>query len=39
MHVHPDDYERAMEILDVDQNMKSMADFHLELHRRFESKG
>jgi hypothetical protein len=39
MHVHPDDYERAQEILDVDQNMKSMADYHLELHRRFEQKG
>jgi hypothetical protein len=38
MHVHPDDFDRAMQILDVDQNMKSAADFHLDLHRRFESK-
>ena len=38
MHVHPEDYERAMEVLDVDQDMKPLADFHLELHRRFESK-
>jgi hypothetical protein len=39
MHVHPDDYERAMEVLDVDQNMKPMSDFHLDIHRRFEQKG
>ena len=39
MHVHPDDYERALQVLDVDQNMRSLADFHLDLHRRFESKG
>jgi hypothetical protein len=39
MHVHPDDYQRAQEILDVDQNMRPLADFHLELHRRFEHKG
>ncbi len=39
MHVHPDDYERALEILDVDQNMKSLVDFHLDLNRRFEHKG
>ena len=39
MHVHPDDYERALQILDLDQNTKSLADFHLDLHRRFEQKG
>lgn len=39
MHVHPDDYQRALEILDVDQNMRSLADFHLNLNRRFEQKG
>ena len=39
MHVHPDDYQRAMEVLDVDQNMKSMSDYRLEIHRRFEQKG
>jgi hypothetical protein len=38
MHVHPDDYERAMEVLDVDQDMKPLADFHLDLHRRFQAK-
>jgi len=39
MHVHPDEYDRAMEILDVDQRLKPMADYHLDLHRRFEAKG
>ena len=39
MHVHPDDYQRALEILDVEQNMRSLADFHLNLNRRFEQKG
>jgi len=39
MHVHPDDYQRALEVLNVDQNAKPMADFHLNLHRRFEAKG
>ncbi len=39
MHVHPDDYDRSMKILDVDQNVKPMADFHLDIRRRFEAKG
>ncbi|MBU8871700.1 MAG: hypothetical protein KOO60_12610 [Gemmatimonadales bacterium] len=39
MHVHPDDYEQALEILDVDQRLKPMAEYHLDLHRRFEAKG
>lgn len=39
MHVHPDEYERALEILDVDQRRRPMADYHLDLHRRFEAKG
>ncbi len=39
MHVHPDDYLRALEVLDVDQDAKPLADFHLNLHRRFEAKG
>lgn len=39
MHVHPDDFERSLKILDVDQNVKPMADFHLDIRRRFEAKG
>jgi len=39
MHVHPDDYERALAVLDVDQNMETLREFHLELRRRFEAKG
>ncbi|MCP4291967.1 MAG: hypothetical protein GY780_09045 [bacterium] len=38
MHVHPDDYKQAMEILDVEQNVKPIADFHLDLKRRFHAK-
>ncbi len=39
LHVHPDDYHRALEVLDVDQDMKPLVDYHLNLHRRFEAKG
>jgi len=39
MHVHPDDYERSLKVLGVDQNVKPMTDFHLDIHRRFEAKG
>ncbi len=39
MHVHPDDYEQALEILGVDQDLRPLADFHLKIHRRFQAKG
>ena len=39
LHVHPDDHHRALEVLDIDQNARPMADYHLNLHRRFEAKG
>ena len=39
LHVHPDDYQRALEVLDVDQNLAPIADFHLHVYRRFEAKG
>ena len=39
MHVHPDDYEKSLEILDIEQNLKSLANFHIDMHRRFEAKG
>lgn len=39
MHVHPDDYERSLKVLDVDQNVRPVVDFHLPIHRRFEAKG
>ena len=38
MHVHPEDYERALRELDVDQNLKSISDYHLDIKRRFEAK-
>jgi hypothetical protein len=39
MHVHPDDHERSLEVLGVDQNLKPVADFKLNIHRRFQAKG
>lgn len=39
MHVHPDDYERSLKILNVDQNVKPIGEFHLDIRRRFEAKG
>ena len=39
MHVHPDDYDQAKKLLDVDQNVEALRDFHLNLRRRFEAKG
>lgn len=39
MHVHPEDYERAMEVLEVDQEVRSIADYHLDVYRRFAAKG
>ncbi|MBM4129421.1 hypothetical protein FJ250_00105 [bacterium] len=38
MHVHPEDWERAMAVLGVDQAMRPLADYHLDLRRRFEAK-
>lgn len=38
MHVHPEDYDRALRELDVDQNLKSISDFQLDIKRRFEAK-
>ncbi len=39
MPVHPDDYQAALEVLGVDRDVKPVADFHLDLRRRFEAKG
>lgn len=39
MHVHPDDYEMAMEMLDVDQKVRPISEFRLDLFRRFQAKG
>lgn len=39
MHVHPDDYMRALEVLGVDQDVMPVVDFHPDLHRRFQAKG
>ena len=38
MHVHPDDFDRALEVLDVDQDVTPVTDFHPNLHRRFVAK-
>ncbi|MFH2051786.1 MAG: hypothetical protein ABIK96_04890 [bacterium] len=38
MHVHPEDFERAKSVLGVDLNVKSLADFHLGVYRRFAAK-
>ncbi len=38
MHVHPDDYERTLEVLAVDQNVKPVSDLQLDRHRRFQAK-
>ncbi len=38
MHVHPEDYERAMDVLGVDRNVKALSDFHLGVYRRFAAK-
>ena len=38
LHVHPDDYDHAMKVLNVEQNMQSVADLQLNFHRRFEAK-
>jgi hypothetical protein len=39
MHVHPEDYETALRELNVDQNLKSISDYHLDIRRRFAAKG
>ena len=39
LHVHPEEYERALEVLDVDQDLKSVADYHLDIRRRFAARG
>lgn len=38
MHIHPDDYKKAMEVLNVEQNMEELAHYHLDIKRRFEAK-
>ena len=38
MHVHPDDYPAAMEVLDVEQNIRPVTANHLDLRRRFQAK-
>lgn len=38
MHVHSDDHTRALEVLNVDQNVRPLSDFHLDIKRRFQAK-
>lgn len=38
LHVHPQDFERAKEALGVELHFHSLADFHLDLKRRFAAK-
>ncbi len=39
LHVHPDEYEQALEVLDVDQRLRPISEYHLDIKRRFEAKG
>ncbi len=39
MHVHPEDYERALAVLGVDQQVRPVSDFRLDIKRRFAAKG
>lgn len=39
MHVSPEDHQKAMEVLGVEKDLRSAADFHLDLRRRFQAKG
>jgi hypothetical protein len=36
MHVSPEDFTRACEVLGVDQQLPSWHDFHLRIYRRFD---
>lgn len=38
MHLGPDDYDRACEVLDVEQSPGNGHDIHLDIFRRFEGK-
>ncbi|MBD3220398.1 hypothetical protein GF314_04075 [bacterium] len=37
MHVAPEDYEQALEVLGVDQGLQRWVDFQLKQHRRFKA--
>lgn len=37
MHVAPEEYERALEVLGVDQGLQRWVDFQLKQHRRFKA--
>ena len=39
MHVNPDDFKSAMEILNVDQMVRPVSEFHIDPFRRFQAKG
>ncbi len=38
LHVHPSDFQRAKEVLGVDKDVATTADFHLGIYRRFEAR-
>jgi hypothetical protein len=39
MHVHPDDYSQARSVLEIEQNVRPISDYQLNVYRRFEAKG
>ena len=39
IHVHPNDYEEALRVLEVDQQVTKWSDLRLDIHRNFEAKG
>ncbi len=39
LHVHPGDFQKAKQVLGVDQDVGTTTDFHLDLRRRFQAKG
>jgi len=39
LHVHPADFQRAREVLEVKKDVTTAADFHPDFHRRFQAKG
>ncbi len=38
LHVHPSEFTKAREVLGVDKEVSTAADFHLDIHRRFEAR-
>ena len=37
VHVQPEEYDRALKVLGVDQGLQRWADFQIKQHRRFKA--